>query len=279
MVLLAGCNQADNTTPATGNQKVQKVDISTASYVGSEACISCHGENVSSNFHQTPHAGMFKPASEYPELNLNQQVTVFDHGNNENPAKTTITLSQADVKGIFNDNSIVVSLDQASGFSGDNLGLYRVASLEKVENAITLQAATLKDYDKDGAKDWGAKTFGDCSTCHSPGLAVQATEANGAKNLAAGISCETCHGPASVHVTTGSKSAIAVNNDACYVCHTGEPSKYPGSNSCSQCHTSHTLNNQGKLFKKDDFSCQSCHGKNFDPKGQDPHHPSSNAHK
>ena len=268
-VLSAACSSAKTLDPAPSSPQAQVLDISKAAFVGSQTCISCHGNIIMESFNKTAHAALFKGVTTYPGLNLNQTITIFDDGNKTKPVKVNLNLAQREIKGVMADQHLVASLSQKTGFSSDMLGLYRIADLEKEGGTWKLTPAVEKDCDQDGTKDWGARNFGDCAICHSPGLAAQAVQAPGAGKLNAGMSCETCHGPGSVHAATGSPAAIAVNEDSCYICHAGgeKPANPTPEQSCLECHSPHG-NNQGLLFKQDTLSCESCH----ESGDSDPHH-------
>lgn len=270
-VLSTACSSAKPLAPAPNSSaaEAQALDISKAAYVGSQTCISCHSNTIMDSFNKTTHAALFKAATAYPGLNLNQTVTIFDDGNKTKPVKLDLNLAQGDIKGVMADQHLVASLSQSTGFTSDNLGLYRIADLEKEGNAWKLTPAVEKDYDKNGTKDWGVRNYGDCATCHSPGLAAQALQAPSANKLTGGMSCETCHGPGGVHAATGSPAAIAVNEDSCYVCHAGgeKPADLTPEQSCLECHNPHG-NARGLMFKEDTLSCESCH----ESGDSDPHH-------
>lgn len=268
-VLSAACSSAKPLDSAPSSVQSQALDISKAAFVGSQTCISCHGQTIMDSFNKTAHAALFKGVASYPGLNLNQTITIFDDGNKTKPVKINLNPAQREIKGVMANQHLVALLSQKTGFASDRLGLYRIADLEKEGGSWKLTPAVEKDYDKDGTKDWGARNFGDCAICHSPGLAAQAVQAPGAGKLSAGMSCETCHGPGSVHAATGSPAAIAVNEDSCYICHAGgeKPANLTPEQSCLECHNPHG-NAQGLLFKQDNLSCESCH----ESGDSDPHH-------
>lgn len=145
--------------------------------------------------------------------------------------------------------------------------------------AMTSHAEIFKSQDQYNT-DW--KQADTCAECHSPGLVA---EGLGVKNLEPGISCETCHGPGSIHAQTKRKETISINQNACITCHTlGQPSETKDGSSliaenhygtrnwfasdhytsgyvnCLNCHTSHEVNQEG-LMLKGTFTenCASCH--------------------
>ncbi|MDN5323118.1 MAG: hypothetical protein PWQ67_1572 [Clostridia bacterium] len=268
--ILTGCTGNDpdkNKKEKIDTKKVQEM----SAYIGSEACISCHTE-TGQGFTMTSHANIFKPLDQY-NLNWDQKVVIWDDANKENPAEKEINLKNS--YGVMMDHYVVAKVD---GFTKD---LYRVAALEKTDQGFKIEAVSLKDYNSDNNQDWGAKAY-TCADCHSPGLVA---EGQGIKNLDAGISCETCHGPGSIHAQTKKKEAIDINEDACISCHTlGQPTEAKngetliaqnhygtrnwfasdhytsGYVNCLNCHTSHEVNVEGIMLNGTfEENCAKCH--------------------
>ena len=123
----------------------------------------------------------------------------------------------------------------------------------------------------------GASTVGDetCLSCHQEiGKAFSATaHGNGAGFDLKKPSCESCHGPGSVHVESGEAKDIWAFNtlapdqasDICLSCHGGaEFSQFRagahGMNdvTCTACHDIHSSNHQN-LPRRDPELCYSCH--------------------
>ena len=258
-LILSGCAATD------------KEIIENASYIGSDACISCH-QNIGEHYGMTTHAKAFSSLDKYP-VNWDQKVTIWASAEGEEPKSTELNLRNS--LGVMLDHYVVSKIDGVPGFQ-------RVAALEKTDAGYELHAIETKDGNE---KEWVAKSYSNCVDCHSPGLGVEGV---GAKNLkSGGISCETCHGPGAVHAQTKKPEAIVANQDACIACHTlGEPEKakegdflladthygvrnwfvsehYTNGLDCLSCHTPHSTNKQGDMLKQDSFkeNCATCHGR------------------
>ncbi|MFZ7102353.1 MAG: multiheme c-type cytochrome [Peptococcaceae bacterium] len=267
-LVLTGC--AKNNPDEKGKIAAGEVQEVSA-YVGSDACITCHTE-TGNGFVMTSHAAVFKPLDTY-HVNWNQKVTVWDDTAKENPRSREINLQ--DSAGVMMDDYVIAKI---AGFANE---YYRVAVLEKTDQGYKLEPVSLNDYNADGTGDWGAKAY-TCAQCHSPGLTVQNSAIN---DLETGISCETCHGPGSIHVQTKKKEAISISKEACISCHTlGEPSEAEdgdyliaenhygtrnwftsahytsGYVNCLNCHTSHQVN-PGGIMLNGTFAenCGRCH--------------------
>jgi predicted CXXCH cytochrome family protein len=245
--------------------------IENASYIGSDACISCH-QNIAGHYAMTTHAKIFANLDEYP-VNWDQNVTIWASAEGEEPQSAKLNLKNS--LGVMLDHYVVSKIDGIPGF-------HRVAALEKTDNGYELQPLELKDGNE---KDWVAKSYAHCVDCHSPGLSV---EGLGAENLQSGLSCETCHGPGAVHAQTKKPETIIANQAACIKCHTlGEPAQAENGDflvadthygvrnwfvsdhytsgylDCLSCHTPHSTNEQGRMLKQDSFeeNCATCHGR------------------
>ena len=116
-----------------------------------------------------------------------------------------------------------------------------------------------------------------CSQCHEE-TTHQFADATHSKLIAKGgnaeeIGCESCHGPASLHVKAGGGAGTIVNPTAetCYQCHLdkrGEfsmPNAHPvasGHMSCSDCHNPHSgdaVAEGGTNLAALNESCLKCH--------------------
>ncbi|AQS58062.1 multiheme c-type cytochrome [Desulforamulus ferrireducens] len=246
--------------------------IENAAYIGSDACISCH-QNIGNHYDMTKHAKGFNSLDKYP-VNWNQEVTIWASAEGEEELKSA-KINLKNSLGVMLDHYVVSKIEGIPGF-------HRVAALEKTDNGYELHPIDIKDGNE---KEWVAKSYSSCVDCHSPGLGV---EGAGAKKVNAGISCETCHGPGSVHAQTKKPEAIIANQDACIKCHTlGKPTQAKdgdylladthygvrnwfisdhytsGYVNCLSCHTAHRTNKQGNMLKQDSFkeNCATCHGR------------------
>ena len=118
-----------------------------------------------------------------------------------------------------------------------------------------------------------------CSQCHE-GITAKFDDASHAKMMAPGdhakdIGCESCHGPASLHVKSGGEAGTIVNPknspETCFQCHLdkrGEfslPNTHPvlaGKMSCSDCHNAHTgdaVSEGSTGMDTTNSSCLKCH--------------------
>jgi len=133
-----------------------------------------------------------------------------------------------------------------------------------------------------GATYVGSKS---CVQCHEH-LTGAFHDATHAKLIAPGgngteIGCESCHGPASLHVRTGGETGTIVNPgnspETCYQCHLdkrGEfnlPFSHPVKNGhmgCSDCHNPHqgaAVAEGGTEFDSVNASCIKCHASQAGP--------------
>lgn len=287
LLVLAGCNETE--TPGPAAPTPDSVATVTPTYVGDDTCTPCH-EGKSTAYHTTQHAKAFKPLSAYSVTNPGS-ITVYDAVNKEKPTSAQLDLSkEGNVYGVMMDEYVIASVP---GFTEK---VYRVAKVHKVGDKWEIQAAKEVvdadkkpvDSDKDGKPDWSAESYS-CGKCHSPGIEVSS------KTL--GVSCESCHGAGSAHVTAAQdkkKGTIVVpDSENCLTCHKSNPSKdaktgvliannhYGTRNysvskhansgqmkSCLTCHGAHKPNASGELLLEDKAAdiCMSCHAdKKYDP--------------
>lgn len=268
---VVACQKTETPAPTPTDQTP-----ATATYVGSDACKSCHAESHE-GFIKSKHYSAFKPLSDYNITDLPQEITIYDADTAENPKSTTVDLSKA--YGVMMDDYIVAAIPETAGFQGT---VYRVAAVEKEGDKWTVGPARTGDFNKDGTDDWGGSNY-TCGTCHSPGLGNSDTELT--------IGCESCHGPGSAHIAADDKTAtMIVNQDACMTCHPSYPtknettgiweatnhygtrnyfaSKHSDSvqtNDCLACHTPHSVNSDGLTVIGDDpikDNCVKCHQNN-----------------
>lgn len=121
-----------------------------------------------------------------------------------------------------------------------------------------------------------------CAECHATITRVFPTSAHGRLHLEATSAvgqtgCESCHGPGSLHVTSGGGTGKFIVNpgkspSACFECHRGTeaefhlPQHHPvleGHMSCSQCHDPHGSDifkpASGLAMARVNESCSECH--------------------
>jgi predicted CXXCH cytochrome family protein len=129
-----------------------------------------------------------------------------------------------------------------------------------------------------GATYVGSKKCADCHDEHTAGFKGAThqgltTTVEGGKKI--DISCEACHGPASLHVKTGGGKGTIINPskspETCFQCHLdkrGEfslPHSHPvlaGKVTCSDCHNPHTGNaikGAGAALESQNETCTKCH--------------------
>lgn len=275
-VVLAGCGSQQPVTSTEQPKEMAKVEKAT--YVGTETCKACHAEQVST-VANTGHGHAFKPLSDFPTLQPLGEITIYDSSNTEKAVSAKIDLSKAQVYGVMMNEYVVAEVPKEAGFKNPT---YRVAKLEKEGDKYTVVAAGQKDMDKDGNNDWTASNFS-CGACHAPGITTNPVEIATNPNDA-GISCESCHGAGSIHVSAeDKKGTLDVSDKSCVACHSLEPAKDAQGNyttqnhygtrgyfasthaedgiGCLSCHSTHEPNANGQLLKKDTPAevCNSCH--------------------
>jgi predicted CXXCH cytochrome family protein len=277
-------------------QPPQKVDLSGAAYVGSNACAQCH-EKEAKGYAQTSHATSLKPLSAYG-LKLPPKIKVFDDADKDGKNSVVeIDLTSNWVHGVMSNHYVLATIPKEVGFEGGTI--YRVAGVAKKGDAWELKPAASRDVDKDGKPDWVASVVNMgpdyiCSLCHSPGLnemVNKPTKRPGAEKMEKGIGCETCHGPGSLHVEDKKANTILSGKASCAVCHKdgrpnegkdGKPWTYDSGNhygvrnwfannhllrgkmTCGDCHTSHSVNAGGKMLPGTvEQTCARCHNYKF----------------
>jgi len=283
---LAGCETNQNDTKKEDNEKAAPKTEAKATYVGDDACKSCHG-NVITEFQATIHSEALKPISDYELTGELPTVTLFDGADPDNTKPTELDLSKAKLYGVMVNEYLLAEVPDFKA------KIYRVAKLVKNGDKYDLQAAKSVDVDKDGKEDWQAADGTSCAKCHAPGVLTESPTQ--------GVSCESCHGPGSNHVDAapekkkGSIKASAESDlpdtETCLGCHRSDPEKddkgtliannhYGTRNwfaskhaqseklaGCMSCHTSHKANANGQLLQKDSAEdvCATCHeGTDFD---------------
>ena len=190
------------------------VGPSAAEYVGSEKCAGCHS-GISKTFAQTGHAYGLTPivAGKAPE---------FPYSRVANPPEGYTWQDIAYVIGGYNwqarfvdQNGYIVTGKPGATESDPNyLNQYNLANPKLRTNAswVSYLAGT-------------AELPFDCAGCHTTGY-----RSNGHQNdqagvtgtwAEAGVQCESCHGPGSLHAKSPYGSALKVERDAkaCTECH------------------------------------------------------------
>ncbi len=138
-----------------------------------------------------------------------------------------------------------------------------------------------------------------CVKCHQETVDAFATTVHGRMRGAADHSCESCHGPASKHLSTGGDAIVMPNDASCVACHTAThgSAKIAGAKSmgewsysthagagvkCTDCHESHgkspKLVRANKNFQAQNMDaassmCSSCHQDVFARTAMSHHHP------
>ncbi|TGE38472.1 hypothetical protein E4K67_11085 [Desulfosporosinus fructosivorans] len=282
-LVFAGCGQTPAPTPTP------PTPVATTTYAGDASCKACH-EGTHTSYQTSKHSTAFKPLSAYPMTAPLGTISVYDALNTENKTPAQLDLSkEGTVLGVMMDDYVVAKVP---GFKEK---IYRVAAVHKAGDKWEVQPAKeVLDADKkpvlgeDGKPKWSAESY-TCGKCHSPGV-----EAN---SPSLGVSCESCHGAGSAHVTAANdkkKGSINVpDSEDCLTCHKSDPAKdaktgvitvnthYGTRNfsasahsqsgqlkGCMTCHTVHKANAAGSLLQKDKAAdiCISCHAeKKYDP--------------
>ncbi len=288
MLLLAaaGCSPNQTETPKEDDTKTTPNTEAAATYVGDDACKSCHDE-ASTAFHGTKHSEALQPISEFQLTGDLPEVELFDGADPDNTKPVKIDLSSAKLYGVMVNEYL---LAEVPGFKSN---IYRVAKLVKNGDKYDVQAAKSVDVDKDGTEDWQAADGTSCAKCHAPGVLVESPTL--------GVSCESCHGPGSAHVAAApdkkkgsimaSPTSALPDTGTCLECHRSDPEKddngtliannhYGARNwfaseharsgqltGCMACHTPHKANAKGQLLLEDNAAdvCAACHaGDNID---------------
>lgn len=261
-IFALGCMKEQ--TPQESEQKEEQKQEERV-YVGSEKCYGCHTE-AKEQVAKNAHGNAFKPLEDY-NVQLNENVKIFEEVKDGEPKD--YTLSQVKIAGVMSDHYVIGSLNDK---------FYRIAAVESENDKWKLEPAALADVNKDGKEEWVIKDY-TCGECHSPGLVANHPD------LEPGLSCETCHGPGSIHVTTKAKEAIDRGTESCIKCHSESEPKIEGDiliaqnhygtrswfdsnhnkgnpEDCLECHTAHEVNEEGHMIKKASAQelCSSCHG-------------------
>ncbi|HVJ47741.1 cytochrome c3 family protein [Desulfitobacterium sp.] len=287
-IVIAGCGTQQAAAPNDQSKQPAATQVAKATYVGTETCKACHADKVP-DVAMTGHGKAFKPLSDFPTTQPLGEITIYDSANTEKAVSTKIDLSKAKVYGVMLNQYVVAEVPKEAGFKDP---IYRVAKMEKSGDKYTVVAAGEKDMNKDGKSDWTASSF-TCGKCHAPGIATNSPDSGTTTNSPdLGISCESCHGAGSIHVSAeNKKGTLDVSSKSCVACHALEPAKdakgnyttqnhygtrdffasthYESGIDCLSCHSSHKSNANGQLLKKDNPTeiCATCHaGKSFDLK-------------
>lgn len=283
-LIFTGCGKTTTPAPTPVTPAVA------ATYAGDDTCKACHAEKLT-DYHTTKHSMAFKPLSSYQTVDPLGTIKVFDSANKETATSAQIDLTkEGNVLGVMVDDYLVAAVP---GFKEK---YYRIAAIEKEGDKYKLKAAsTVTDADKkpvdsdaDGVPDWSASTY-TCGSCHSPGVEVNSPSK--------GISCESCHGAGSDHVSAAPEKKITTikvpDSENCLTCHKSDPAKnattgvvttnnhygtrnYSASvhssssqvNNCLACHGVHKANAAGQLLNKETPAavCMTCHAdKKYDP--------------
>ncbi|MFZ5945462.1 MAG: cytochrome c3 family protein [Bacillota bacterium] len=265
-----GCRQQE--TPKEDNKVEEPQGQEQATYVGADKCYGCHAD-FKDMVANTAHVKGFQPLESY-NVQPDSKITIYEDVKEGEPK--SYNLSDAKIAGVMANEYVVGSIEGK---------YYRLASVKEEGGKWKLEPASVADVNKDGTEEWVFKSY-TCGDCHSPGLEADPERK---MNLEAGFSCESCHGPGSVHVTTRAKEAISNGQESCLNCHTASQPKEEGDiliaqnhygtrswfdsnhntgkpEDCLNCHTSHKINADGKLLKEDSAEslCSKCHQEGVD---------------
>ncbi|WP_366923056.1 hypothetical protein MFMK1_003547 [Metallumcola ferriviriculae] len=184
LALAVGCGQPAE-EPSNGNQEqpaeqteqpqeqpVEKV----AEYVGSETCAGCHAD-IAQSLEQTMHTKMLQDASD--------ETIIGDLAKAGNPLEVT-GLAKEDIKFTIGSKWKQRYVVEQDG----NLKILPKQWIVKTE-----------EWTEYHADEWEERVYEDkCIRCHTTGYNVETEEF-----VEAGVGCEACHGPASLHVENPAK--------------------------------------------------------------------------
>ncbi|TLM68168.1 MAG: hypothetical protein FDZ69_03065 [Deltaproteobacteria bacterium] len=188
LILAAGCLPAGN---AVGRPP------SSAAFVGSETCKSCHAEAFAS-WQESWHSKIVRPAQ---GAFLKEAVEKWkSDGTNAGPTVGNVTgktFKREDVQYVVGarwKQRYLVKNDQNGNLQFLNMQFNRASG----------------KWEKYGQKnDWNTQ----CATCHTTGYRITAFDDKSGKTLQSdfkelGVGCEACHGPGSAHIVSGSRRDI-----------------------------------------------------------------------
>jgi predicted CXXCH cytochrome family protein len=180
-----------------------------AAYIGSEACSQCHGA-IHETFSLSGHPHILQPvdgaAPELPFTNVAQP-----------PAGTT-----------WDDISYVIGGYNWKVLFVDNDG-YIITGDEESTTQFNLANQQLRRGSQWVAYHPGEEIRYDCGACHTTGYSPRGQQDNREGMVGtfalAGVQCEACHGPGSLHVNAPFAWPMRVDRsaEACTSCHIRQP--------------------------------------------------------
>jgi predicted CXXCH cytochrome family protein len=215
-----------------------------AEFIGAEACAECHGDLVD-DFQRTAHANIMTPIDgAAPDLPFSRVA---------NPPEGYT----------WDDISYVIGGYRWKALFLDNDGNFITgdAAQYNLENdALKVDAAFVPFHSGE------VLPYGDCATCHTTGYSPLGNQ-DGMPGMVgtfaeAGVQCEACHGPGSLHANNPQAFRPVVDRDAqaCEACH-AEGSLSPAAADGFIQHTDFTYEDifQGKHAVLDCVQCHNPH--------------------
>ncbi|MEM1270275.1 MAG: tetratricopeptide repeat protein [Bacteroidota bacterium] len=213
----AGCGSDDEPAPAPQTP----VTTASAEYVGDEVCANCHADMYTS-YHET---GMGKSVTPFTAADAPERfsgVTPIYNASFDyyyEPYARGDTLYQREFRLDANGQTTFERIHHADYVIGS--GNATRSYMMNVNGFVTEMPLTwYVDAEKwDMSPGYRQQNFrfsrpinAECMTCHNGFSAHQENTVNQFEDVALGITCERCHGPASLHVE-GHLSGFAPDND------------------------------------------------------------------
>ncbi len=211
-----------------------------ADYVGSTRCLDCH-DGIHDTWEGTPHAGAFAPATGDTVVADWEADPSFDLS----PGVTVTPVLIENSSGFFMDldgeGTHVYEVTHVQG-AGHWLQVY-VSQMGNTRYILPLAwANTLQTwvpfdaeewYEGDGSPKMAARSHMwdlQCGACHTAGYSVAYNDTSGewtGEWAEDGVTCESCHGPGSLHASASSKEERvdyiwrSLDSALCGNCHAG----------------------------------------------------------
>lgn len=223
-----------------------EINASRQGYVGDEACRACHSEKVEIYFHTAHHLTSRLPTKDSIAGSFAEGKNILKTSNPalyfrmESKPEGFYETSVWEIPPVTSTRSERIDVVIGSGRKGQTYLYWKDGRLFElpVSYWVELESWVNSPGYRDGVADFDRPVIPRCFECHATYAETIAgpPPPNQYKpaSLVAGISCERCHGPGSVHV-----EAMAANKSVGAIANLARLTRERQVEVCAQCHAGH----------------------------------------
>jgi hypothetical protein len=241
----AKAQQSSTTSQPQGIPSTVAINASRRSYVGDEACRTCHAEKVESYFHTAHHMTSRLPTKDSIAGSFAEGENILKTSNPglyfrmESRPEGFYQTSIWEISPVSSAHSERMDVVIGSGRKGQTYLYWKGRRLFELPVSYWVELASWVNSPgyRDGLADFDRPVIPRCIECHATYAEIVAgAPPNQYKptTLVVGISCERCHGPARAHV-----EAMAAMESARTIVSPAKLTRERQLEVCAQCHAGH----------------------------------------